>query len=125
MHVMVVVMMVVVVVMMVGHRSGRRHIGRRSAGRRRRGGFLGDGVSRQANGEKGGAYETLDHGKVSCCRKDPAGLQAPLSRNAPEPGMNPRECWPQPLETPIVANLLRRLLGAREPSCTIPAIRAV
>jgi hypothetical protein len=62
MMVVVVVMMVVVVVMMVGHRGGWR---RRLVRRRR--GFLGNGVSRQPNGEKGGGYETFDHGKAFLC----------------------------------------------------------
>jgi hypothetical protein len=68
----VMMVMVVVVVMMMhrsSHRSGRRRIGRGSA--RRRGGFLSNGVSRQADRENGGAYETLDHAKTFCCRSDP------------------------------------------------------
>jgi uncharacterized membrane protein YqiK len=67
--VMVMLVMVVMVVMRrTGHRSGRR---RRLV--RRRGGFLGNGVSRQANGENGGAYETLDHGKAFLLAKGPRG----------------------------------------------------
>jgi hypothetical protein len=52
----VVVMMVMMVVVMrlTGHWSG---------GRRRRGGFLRDGVSRQADRESGGGDKTFDHGE--------------------------------------------------------------
>jgi hypothetical protein len=70
---MMVMVMVVVMMMMHRHRrrSGRLRGGRWSAGRRRGSGFLSNGVSRQANGENGGAYETLDHGKAFQLVKGP------------------------------------------------------
>jgi len=55
---MVVVMMMVVMVMVMMHLTGHW-----SGGRRRRGGFLRDGVSRQADRESGGGDKTFDHGK--------------------------------------------------------------
>ena len=51
------VMVVVVVMMMHGEVIGAAGVDR-SRGARRRGGFLGNGVSRQADGENGGAYES-------------------------------------------------------------------
>jgi hypothetical protein len=56
-HMVVMMMMMVVMVVMMhlmGHRSG---------GRRRWGGFLRNGVSRQADRENGGGDKTLDHGE--------------------------------------------------------------
>ncbi len=53
---MLVVMVMVMVVMM-------HLMGRRSGGRRRWGGFLRNGVSRQADRENGGGDKILDHGE--------------------------------------------------------------
>jgi hypothetical protein len=76
-------MMVMVVVMMMMHRSGRGSGGlgaggRRSAWRRSRGGFLSDGVSREADRENGRAYETLDHGKAFLLEKRPLRVIASI-----------------------------------------------
>ena len=60
MHVVVMMMVVMMVMMMVVmlHRSG---------GSRRRSGFLGDGVTGEAERERGGDGENLDHGKAFLC----------------------------------------------------------
>jgi len=55
---MVVMMMMVVVVVVMMHLTAHR-----SGGRRRRGGFLRNGVSRQADRESGGGDKILDHGE--------------------------------------------------------------
>jgi hypothetical protein len=60
-------MMVVMVVVMM------RLTGRWSGGRRRRGGFLRDRVSSQADRESGGCDKTLDHGEDFLCSKRPHG----------------------------------------------------
>lgn len=54
MMVVVVVMMMMVMMHLTAHRSG---------GCRGRGGFLRNGVSRQADRESGGGDKTFDHGK--------------------------------------------------------------
>jgi hypothetical protein len=67
----VVMMVVVVVVMMVMHLTGHW-----SGGRRRRGGFLRNGVPRQADGDSRCGDKTLDHGKAFLLSKrPPAGLR--------------------------------------------------
>ena len=53
---MVVVMVVMVMMMVMMHLTGHR-----SGGRLRRGGFLRDGVSRQADRESGGGDKIFDH----------------------------------------------------------------
>jgi len=65
----VVVVMMMVVVMMVMMRL----TGHRSGGRRRRGGFLRDGVSRQADRESGGGDKTLNHGEDFLLSRRPRG----------------------------------------------------
>ena len=61
MHVMMVVVMLIVMMMVVMVMMVMLH---RSGGSRRRSGLLGEGVTGEAEGERGGGGEGLDHGKV-------------------------------------------------------------
>ncbi|MBV9286541.1 MAG: hypothetical protein JO288_01740 [Hyphomicrobiales bacterium] len=68
MHVMHVMYVVMMMVMIQGRRfdvSGRGALGRR---------FLGEGVTRKADGESGCGDKTLDHGSTFLNEEDPFGL---------------------------------------------------
>jgi hypothetical protein len=79
MHVMMMMVVVMMPMMMMVVHFGRR-TGGRSGGRRS--GFLCEGVTSQAERERGRGSEGLDHGKAFLCLGNPSGSGRCIRRSA-------------------------------------------